>query len=205
VSSATGRSGRGSLLGLALGLVLVAPAQAHAPSSGLGPVVDGMAWLLETPTDLLLATALALQAPAQGAKRTWGHVLPFPLAWSAAALVAQALSPELLLAPLLSVCTLAVALLAALAIRLPPLWLLALQLSTGLGFGLVSGSLLAGHAGAVPVLLAAGLALLLWGVALRAVLPLLRGSWGAIAPRVGGSWIAAASLLMLGWQLRHPQ
>jgi hypothetical protein len=29
--------------------------------------------------------------------------------------------------------------------------------------------------------------------------------WRAIAVRVGGSWITATSLLMLGWLVRHPQ
>jgi hypothetical protein len=29
--------------------------------------------------------------------------------------------------------------------------------------------------------------------------------WLAIGLRVGGSWITAASLLMLGWLVRHPQ
>jgi hypothetical protein len=29
--------------------------------------------------------------------------------------------------------------------------------------------------------------------------------WRAIAVRVGGSWITAASLLMFGWLVRHPQ
>lgn len=208
MTSAAQRLRRATLLVLALGILLVSPAHAHAPSTGLGPAFDGAAWLLESPSDLLLATALALlaqRAAVIGPGRVWTHVLPFPLAWSAAALFAQAFSHELLLAPLVSACTLAVALLAALAIRLPPLGLLAVQLSTGLGFGMVSGSLLSGHSGAVPLLLAAGLALLFWGAALRAVLPWLRGSWGAIAVRVAGSWIAAASLLMLGWQLRHPQ
>lgn len=29
--------------------------------------------------------------------------------------------------------------------------------------------------------------------------------WLAIGLRVGGSWITASSLLMLGWLVRHPQ
>jgi urease accessory protein len=119
-----------ALSGLAMGLlVLVAPAQAHAPGTGLGPAIDGVAWLLETPSDLLVATALVAlqhQQPAPIHRPTWLLSLPMPLAWTAAALIAQAL-------------------------------------------------------------------------------PLLRGPWGAITLRIGGSWIAAASLLMLGWQLRHPQ
>lgn len=205
MSSIARRLRRGSVLALALGLLLAAPAQAHAPSTGLGPAGDGAAWLLQAPTDPLLATALALLAPARGPWHSWTSTLAFPLAWSAAALVAQALSPAVLLAPLLSACTLAVALLATLAIRLPPVWMNALGLSTGLGFGMVSGSLLSGHASAVPLLLAAGLALLVWGLMLGAIVPLLRGCWNGIALRVTGSWIAAASLLMLGWQLRHPQ
>ncbi len=208
MSSASQRQRRGGALAVALALLLVAPAQAHAPSTGLGPAIDGTAWLLQTATDLLLAAALALlasQLPSRRLSRGWVEALPFPLAWTAAALVAQALGHALLLAPLLSACTVAAALLVVLAIRLPSPWLIALQLCTGLGFGMVSGSLLNGHTGAVPVLLAAGLTLLLWGVVLRAVLSLLRGAWGAIATRVAGSWIAAASLLMLGWQLRHPQ
>lgn len=198
---------RHSALAAALWLALLAPAQAHAPSTGLGPAADGAAWLLEAPTDLLIAAALALllhQQPPQSPSRGWLPNLPWPLAWTSGALLAQAVLPELWVAPLLSTVTLATALLVVLSLRLPPPWLLSLQLATGLGFGMVSGSQLGGHAGASLVLLGAGISLLLWLTVFRAALMVLRGSWGAIAVRVGGSWIAAAALLMLGWQLRHP-
>lgn len=199
---------RHSALAAALWLALLAPARAHAPSTGLGPAADGAAWLLQGPSDLLVAAALALllhQQPQQNSSRGWLPNLLWPLAWTSGALLAQAVLPELRVAPLLSAVTLATALLVVLGLRLPPPWLLALQLATGLGFGMVSGSLLSAHAGALPVLLGAGVSLLLWLTVFRVALMVLRGSWGVIAVRVGGSWIAAASLLMLGWQLRHPQ
>ena len=47
------------------------------------------------------------------------------------------------------------------------------------------------------------LAAVVWLMA--AVLEHLRFGWRTIAVRVVGSWIAAAGLLMLGWQLRSGQ
>jgi hydrogenase/urease accessory protein HupE len=64
----------------------------------------------------------------------------------------------------------------------------------GSGMGLSASSIQAalGVAGAVFVLVAL----------VAAFVAALRAQWARIAVRVGGSWIAASGLLMLGWSMR---
>jgi hypothetical protein len=75
---------------------------------------------------------------------------------------------------------------------------------TGL-FALVAGSALAGHAGALPALLGEAVGVAVLGTMLATLLAPPHPRWRAVGLRVGGSWIMAASLLMLGWLVRHPQ
>ena len=64
----------------------------------------------------------------------------------------------------------------------------------GTGMGLSVSSIVAalGLAAAVFVLV----------VLVAALVVRLRAHWARIAVRVGGSWIAASGLLMLGWSIR---
>lgn len=96
------------------------------------------------------------------------------------------------------------------------LWLLPLAWLLGGLIGLNLPAELLQAVACTAVLAATGLLVAL-GVRLRArvLLPLAtllsqlltppHPRWLAIAVRVGGSWITAASLLMLGWLVRHPQ
>jgi hypothetical protein len=69
---------------------------------------------------------------------------------------------------------------------------------------LVAGSALAGHAGALVGLLGETVAIAVLTTLLTQLLAPPHLRWRAIGLRVGGSWITAASLLMLGWLVRHP-
>ncbi|MCU0528491.1 MAG: hypothetical protein MUD04_03140 [Cyanobium sp. Prado107] len=177
---------------------------AHAPVTDLGAWADGAARLLLEPTDLLLAIALVLLALQHGPRtleRLWWRV---PAGWLGGALVGVALPRELLVAPLLSAALTALALLVSFRIPLP-LWALLALLPLGAGgFALVSGSAMAGHDGGLAVVLAEAVALGLVTGLLAGGLARMRVGWGPIAIQVAGSWIAATSLLLLGWQLRHP-
>ena len=64
----------------------------------------------------------------------------------------------------------------------------------GTGMGLSAQTIVAalGLAAAVFVLV----------VLVAALVVRMRAQWGKIAVRVGGSWIAASGLLMLGWSIR---
>ncbi len=106
------------------------------------------------------------------------------------------------------VCTALVAvvgMLAALAVQLRPLVFLPMAAALALLFALVAGSTLIGHPGALAALLGETLAMAVLVTLLTQRLAPPHPRWLAIGLRVGGSWITAACLLMLGWLLRHPQ
>jgi hypothetical protein len=96
-------------------------------------------------------------------------------------------------------------LLVALEVRLRPVVLLSLAAVLSGLFALVAGSALAGHPGALAALLAETVAMAVVSTLLCQSLAPPHPRWRVIGLRVGGSWITAAALLMLGWLVRHPQ
>ncbi|MDM7938340.1 MAG: phosphoglycerate kinase [Cyanobium sp. CZS 48M] len=178
---------------------------AHLAPTGLGPWGDGMARLFLEPTDLLLVIALVLLSVQAG--RPCGDRLPLllPLAWLLGGLIGLTLPSELLLALLCTALVAGLGLLVALEVRLRPVVLLTLAAVLTSLFALVAGSALAGHAGALVALLGETVAIAALSTLLSLALALPHRRWLAIGLRVGGSWITAASLLMLGWLVRHPQ
>ncbi len=178
---------------------------AHLAPTGLGPWVDGMARLFLEPTDLLLVIGLVLLSVQ--ADRPYGDRLPLllPLAWLLGGLIGLTLPSELLLALLCTALLAGLGLLVALEVRLRPVVLLPLAAVPTSLFALVAGSVLAGHAGALVALLGETVAIAVLTTLLSLILAPPHRRWLAIGLRVGGSWITTASLLMMGWLLRHPQ
>jgi hydrogenase/urease accessory protein HupE len=178
---------------------------AHLTPTGLGPWADGMARLVLEPADLLLVRGLVLQGVQAG--RPWSDRLPvlLPFAWLLVGLVGLALPSPLLLALPCTALVAVVGLLVALEVRLRlPVLLPMAAVLIGL-FALVAGSALAGHPGALAALLGESVAIAGLSTLLCQSLAPPTPRWRAIGLRVGGSWITAASLLMLGWLVRHPQ
>ena len=188
---------------IAIALLLVgASAEAHLESTGMGPVYDGALHFLTSPEDLVPALALALLAGLRGADHGRSVLFTLPAAWllgSLAGLGAAATSAGLLGAALWFL------LLGGLVVfdaRLSRGAVTALAALLGLFHGYLNGSgmvftlqavvAMAGLAAGVFVVVALGTA---------AVVP-MRAAWARIAVRVGGSWIAASGLLMLGWSMR---
>lgn len=178
---------------------------AHLTPTGYGAWGDGMARLFLQPTELLLVIALVLLALQSG--RPCGDRLPLllPLAWLLGGLIGLNLSAELLLAVVCTAIVAATGLLVALGVRLRPRVLMPLVALLAAAFALVAGSALAGHPGALAALLGETVAIAVLTTLLTKLLAPPHPRWIAIAVRVGGSWITAASLLMLGWLVRHPQ
>jgi hydrogenase/urease accessory protein HupE len=115
------------------------------------------------------------------------------------------LSSELLLAlPCMAAVT-AIGFLVALEVRLRPLTFLVLSTVLAIAFGIVAGSALAGHQGALPALVGEAVAIAVLTTLLLLPLAPPHPRWLAMGLRVGGSWIAASGLLMLGWLVLHPQ
>ena len=178
------------------------PAEAHLNATGMGPVYDGLMHFLTSPEDLVPALALALLAGLRGAPYGRRAMFTLPAAWLLGSLLG-------LSAPTASAGTLGAS-----------FWFLALgglvvvdaklslRAMTALGalLGLVHGYLNGTGMGlSVPSFVAAlGLAAAVFVlvVLVTALVVLLRAQWARIAVRVGGSWIAASGLLMLGWSMR---
>jgi urease accessory protein len=178
---------------------------AHLTATGYGPWGDGMARLFLEPTELLLVIALVLLAVQSGGPSGDRLPLLLPLAWLLGGVIGLTLSAELLQAVTCTAVVAAAGLLVALEVRLRARVLLPLVALLTAAFALVAGSALAGHSGALAALLGETVAIAVLTTLLTLLLAPPHPRWRAIAVRVGGSWITAASLLMLGWLVRHPQ
>jgi hypothetical protein len=178
---------------------------AHLTPTGFGPWWDGMARLFLEPADLLLVIGLVLLSVQAGRASSDRLPLLLPLAWLLGGLIGLLLPSPLLLAVVCTALLAALGLLVALRIRLRPPLLLPLAAGLVGLFALAAGSALVGHAGAVAALLGETVAIAVVTAPLLVLLAPPHPRWLAIGLQVGGSWITAASLLMLGWLARHPQ
>jgi hydrogenase/urease accessory protein HupE len=178
------------------------PADAHLVSTGLGSVADGAARLVLTPSDLLLVCGLSVLAVQQGAAPGVSLRWFLPLAWLVGGLAGLRLPEELITPWAQTLAFTSVGLLVALQVRMPQVLIQVLGVAAGLWFGLVNGSALAHHTGAVPALAGGvvGVAVLTAVLTQRLAPP--HPTWQRIGLRVAGSWMAAAGLLMVGWLIR---
>ena len=179
---------------------------AHLVPTGLGAWGDGMARLVLQPLDLLLLVALVLLAVQNG--RSWMDrlALMLPLSWLLGGLAGLGAGRELPLALSCAALVTAVGLLVTLG---PVLQLNVRFLRGGAAalpglFGLLAGSNLAGHGGALQALLGEAVGIAVVTALLLMALDPPHPRWLALGLRVVGSWIAASGLLMLGWLSRHP-
>jgi hydrogenase/urease accessory protein HupE len=184
-------------------LLLPVPSHAHLVSTGLGPFYDGVSHFALTPEDFLPAIALALLAGQRGPRAGRLTLFALPSAWLLGGVVGLAL-PTISYAPALTtVSLLALGGLVAAEARLRPEWVTALAVVLGLVHGYLNGAAMAqaklgglGLCGVVSTLFVV--------VALAAALVVaIRAPWARIAVRVGGSWIVAIGLLLLGWSVRQ--
>jgi hydrogenase/urease accessory protein HupE len=179
-----------------------APAQAHLVNSGLGPFYNGALHLLLSPGDLLALLAVGLLAGQSGkASARWATVA-LPLTWVGAALAGLALGAVPELGWLNIMLLILLGILVAVGVRLPASVMVSLAALTGLVHGLENaGAFVAIDSGLVAVAgIATGVLILTLLTAALAVS--LRADWTRIALRVGGSWIAAIGMLMLGWLIQ---
>jgi urease accessory protein len=196
------RSGGVRLLLAGLAAAATAPAHAHLVETGFGAFYDGIAHLALTPADLLLVIALALLAGQRGTRAARWTLLALPFAWLAGGLLGARVPAETAL-PLWTTLTFGVAgALVALDARLHAAAVAAFAVAAGLVHGYVNGvTMQAGGANLLGLMGAVSGVFCLLAI-LSAQVNTLEAGWSRIAVRVGGSWIAAAGLLMLGWLAR---
>ena len=196
------RSTRACAVGAVAGALSCGPAEAHLNSTGMGPIYDGLMHFLTSPEDLVPALALALLGGLRGADYGRRALFTLPVAWllgTLSGLTAAAASTGALGASFWFL------LLGGLVVADAKLSLRAMTALSAL-LGLVHGYLNGTGMGlSVPAIVAAlGLAsaVFVLVVLVAALVVPLRTPWARIAVRVGGSWIAASGLLMLGWSIR---
>ena len=178
------------------------PADAHLDATGMGPVYDGLMHFLTSPEDLVPALALALLAGLRGAPFGRRAMFTLPAAWllgSLFGLTAAAASVGALGA---SFWFLLLGSLVVADAKLSLRSMTALGALLGLVHGYLNGTGMGLSVSSVAAALGLAAAVFVLVVLVAALVVRLRAYWARIAVRVGGSWIAASGLLMLGWSIR---
>jgi hydrogenase/urease accessory protein HupE len=178
------------------------PAHAHLVNSGLGPFYNGALHLLLSPGDLLAVLAVSLLAGQSGKPGARWAAIVLPLVWGGATLAALALGtvPELSwlkVAPLILL-----GILVAVGLRLPVSVMASLAALMGLMHGLDNGGAFTDTDSASVAVAGIAATVLVLTLLIGALAVSLRAAWTRVALRVGGSWIAAVGMLMLGWLLQ---
>ncbi len=182
--------------------LICGPAQAHLNATGMGPVFDGLMHFLTSPEDLVPALALALLAGLRGAAFGRRAMFTLPTAWllgSFAGMSAAVASAGTLGASLWFL------LLGGLVVadaKLSLRAMTALCALAGIFHGYLNGTGMGFSTPAIVAALGLAAAVFVLIVLVAALVVALRAHWARIAVRVGGSWIAASGLLMLGWSIR---
>jgi len=183
-------------------LVVAPPAGAHLVQMGPGALVDGAARLVLTPSDLLVVCGLGALAVQQGAACGVRLRWALPLAWLLGGVVGLRLPMELSTPWQNTIVFSLVGLLVALQVPLGGRATIASAVLAGLWFGLVNGSALAFHSGAVLALVGGVVAVATLTAMLTLALSPPHPAWLRIGLRVAGSWIAASGVLMVGWLIK---
>ena len=193
-------------LGLCGGLVLLLPVSAHGHlvDTRCGPFYDGLCHPFATPTDLMIVLAMSLLAGYAGPALGRTTLFSLTTGWLAGAIIGYAWLSSSFAMPVAvaAVSNLLVALMVVANLRCPRALFPVLGATLGLCFGLSNGAEF-GTVNDGPLALAGNVscvfALTTWVTALAVKND---EGWRRIVVRVAGSWIAAASLLMVGWELR---
>ena len=177
------------------------PAHAHLVNSGLGPFYNGALHLLLSPGDLLAVLAVGLLAGQNGKASARWAAIALPLAWGAAALAGLALGTSAGLGWMEVALLIMLGILVAVGVELHASVLTPLAALTGLVHGLDNAGAFAASDSALVAVAGIAAAVLILTLFTAALAVSLQAAWTRIALRVGGSWIAAVGMLMLGWLL----
>lgn len=185
-------------------LIRPATASAHLVNTGFGPFYNGLCHPFVNPTDVMIVLTLSLLAGFAGAAEGRGILFSLTLAWMAGFLFGENLQIPNEVAPLIYPgVILVVSLLVVFNVRCPWTFLILASVIIGLVFGGGNGREFTDVEASFRV--TGGIAVAIFVVAALAASFAVKNSdgWRRIVIRVAGSWIAAASLLMIGWELRN--
>ena len=178
------------------------PAEAHLDATGMGPMYDGLMHFLTSPEDLVPALALALLAGLRGAPYGRRAMFTLPAAWLLGSLLGLSAATASAGTLGASFWFLALGGLVVVDAKLSLRAMTALGALLGLVHGYLNGTGMGLSAPAVVAAIGLASAVFVLVVLVAALVVRLRTHWARIAVRVGGSWIAASGLLMLGWSIR---
>jgi urease accessory protein len=178
------------------------PASAHLPSTGMGPVYDGLLHFLLSPEDIVPVVALAMFAGLRGPEYGRRALFLLPASWFVGCFLGTMFQWAASW-PVAAISFLVFGGLVAANTQLSLRTMTVLACLLGLVHGWMNGagvrwsfSLVGGYAGLVGGIFVV--------VALVSALVIrLRPPWARIAVRVAGSWIVASGLLLLGWVARR--
>ena len=190
----------------AIGMLAVAlacgPAEAHLNATGMGPIYDGLMHFLTSPEDLVPALALALLAGLRGAPYGQRAMFVLPVAWLLGSLSGMSAAVTNVGTLWASLWFLLLGGLVLADAKLSLRSMTALTALLGLVHGYLNGTGMGVSVQAFAAAIGLSAAVFVLVVLGAALVVRLRAPWTRIAVRVGGSWIAASGLLMLGWSLR---
>ena len=195
---------RRSARALGFAAVVLAPraAQAHASTTGLGPIYDGLAHFATSPADLASVLALALWAGLRGPLHARRVVFVLAGAWMAGGLVGAGAPATGASGAGASLGLLALGALLAADAKLSAGAATILAAGVGLHHGYENGAGLGTALEAAPALAGLGFGVFALCAIASALAVSLRAAWARVALRVLGSWSAAIGLFALGWTLR---
>ena len=188
-----------AILSVALGC---GPADAHLNATGMGPIYDGLMHFLTSPEDLVPALALALLAGLRGSLYGRRAMFTLPAAWLLGSLIGLPAATANTGTLGASLWFLLLGGLVVVDARLSLRSMTALCGLLGLVHGYLNGTGMGLSGPTIVAALGLAAAVFVLVVLVAALVVQLRAKWAQIAVRVGGSWIAASGLLMLGWHIR---
>ena len=179
-----------------------AHAEAHLNATGMGPIYDGLVHFLTSPEDMIPALALALLAGLRGTDYGRRALFTLPAAWLLGILAGSTVALTNVGALWASLWFIALGGLVVADAKLSLGAMTALSALLGLVRGYLNGTGLGLSASALVAALGLAACIFVVTVLVAAFVVSLRAPWTRIAVRVGGSWIVASGVLMLGWSMR---
>jgi urease accessory protein len=181
-----------------------AVAEAHSPIKGLGTFYNYMLHPLLVPAHALLLVALALMLGQQGRESAGTAIFLFALSLVAGLAVSSAGIDASLGEPLLLAGSLVVGGTVSLGRRLPRIAVLALAAIAGLAIGLDSAAETSGTRDTVLAYAGLTTGILYLATVVCGLTVGLLEHWQRVAVRIAGSWIVAASVMVLALMLTAP-
>lgn len=188
------------MLTAALFMVWPERGAAHLVTTGMGPVYDGIGHLLLTPEDIIPVVALAMFAGLRGVDSGRRLLVIVPLSWLIGG-VAGLQTTGMAEVPVQAGSFLLIGLLVAADVRLPVAATAVIAGLFGALHGFTNGATLQNEPGVLG-LLGIAIALFVLTAIVSALVAVVADGWRRVVVRVGGSWVAASGLLMLGWYLK---